>query len=404
MDKANPDIASDVTIPSENPSYIHGKNGEPSRYEVPNESGYFPAGSDDIGAVATLENVTIYNIDPDQYCKGELEKGEKALARGKLTWRDPDGGTADDVALVGECTVSENPDRRQPGVQEVIVFYLMTDDATIKISDKEFVLLLPKECILLDLTECTDDSMVLQMEGLLAARTKFHDQTSEVVTVEGVSEEGEGEEAKQSIKYPEELPDDAVSRALFRTSLQISRLIVSASKVGAEKIDSYGEKKRESVTKTKEVKVAKSSIAAAKAARSASEFALSKAVKLSDKISDVVGGKVGRAAAIKDGDRHSKKKARNLLLASFLAYAEVGGGASEGYEIMVKSAQMQATSFVAKKYGVEAAELARHTAGATTNFGRTALTARRVVNVKKLAKSAGKQMVKEGIKTTVGVK
>lgn len=276
MSKANPDVAFDATIPSENPSYIHGKNGEPSRYEIPNEPGYFPAGSDDIGAVASLEKVTIYKINPDQYCKGELEKGEKALASGKLTWRDPDGGTADDVVLVGECTVTENPDRRQPDVEDVIVFYLMMDDATTKVSEKEFVLLLPKECILLDFTECTDVRMILHMEGLLAARTKFHDQTSDLITVEGAPEEEEGGKVKQDVKYPEELPDDALSRAIFRTSLQISSLIVSASKVGAEKIDSYGEKKRESVTNTKEIKVTKSSIIAAKAARSASEFALSK--------------------------------------------------------------------------------------------------------------------------------
>ena len=84
---------------SEPPQYIAGQDGEPSRYEIPNEAGYFPAGSDDIGAVAELENVTLYQIHPRYH--GE-KKVDKPLARGKLTVRDPDGGTADDVVLVVE--------------------------------------------------------------------------------------------------------------------------------------------------------------------------------------------------------------------------------------------------------------------------------------------------------------
>lgn len=74
---------------------------------------------------------------------------------------------------------------------------------------------------------------------------------------------------------------------------------------------------------------------------------------------------------------------------------------SEGYELMVTAAKMQATSFVATKYGEDAAELARHTAGSAANFGRTALTARRIVNVKKIAKSAGKSAVKTAVKQSL---
>ena len=68
---------------------------------------------------------------------------------------------------------------------------------------------------------------------------------------------------------------------------------------------------------------------------------------------------------------------------------------------MVKSAKAQAVSFVSLKYGEDAGELARHTAGAAANFGSAALTARRVVNVKAIAKTAGKQMVKETIKSSI---
>ena len=363
---------------SEPPVYVTGTNGEPSRITIPREAGYFPAGSDDINALATVENVTLYQIHP-RYG----DKLDEPLASGTLTLRDPDGGTADDVALVGQCGD--------------IVFYVMNDDATTKTSENEFMLMLPDDCIVVDFTDASSDDgkkMILHIEGLLAARTKFHDETAIV---------DEEEKATGKPRYPEALPRDPISKSMFRTSAMMARMIVSASKKGAEKIDDYGEKKKDAIPedKMKNVQVGRTSIKMAKATRSVSEKTHSVTVTITDKISDVVGGKVGRAAAIKDGDTASKKKARRLLLASSIAYAEVANGAAEGYEIMVKSAKGQTTSFVAKKYGEEAAELARHTAGAAANFGRTALTARRVVNVKTMAKSAGKQMVKEQIKASL---
>ena len=122
---------------------------------------------------------------------------------------------------------------------------------------------------------------------------------------------------------------------------------------------------------------------------------------VSDKLSDALGGKVGRAVESKKGDSAIKRKGRDVLLASAMAYSEVGNGAAEGYELMVRSAQEQATSYVDKKYGKEAAELARHTAGTAANFGRAALTAKRVVNAKKLVKTAAKSRAKAAVKSAI---
>jgi len=366
-------------------------SSSPAHYRIPDEPGYFPAGSDDAGAIgieiekATLypRGPTLYRIHPpstetkDDGDNGDKsgkddDKGDDPLASGTLTLRDPDAGTADDVVLVGRC--------------DETLFYVMGDDAVTKVSATEFLLMLPEDCILMDLTGCADEE-ILKVEGLFAARTKFHDETAST--------------ADSTKEYPDELPDDAVSKALFRASVKVAQLTVSMGEMGASKIEAYGEKKKESVTETKDVKVGKTSIAIAKGTRAAAEKTHEVAETISGKISDVLGGKVGRAAAMKEGEGSTKKKARSLLMASTIAYGEVGRGASEGYELMVQSAQQQATSFVAKKYGMEAAELVRHTAGAAANFGRAALTARRVVNVKKVVKSAGKQMVKETIKNSL---
>lgn len=346
----------------------------PAHYRISDEPGYFPAGSDGAEALLVkIEDAELHQIHPRSH--------DGPLAIGTLTLRDPDDGTADDVALVGKCGDT--------------VFYVMNDDATTKTSDSKFYLMLPKECIAVDLTGCSP-SDVLRVESLLAARTKFHD----VTTKEGVNDGGSIAESSDSFTsiYPDNLPDDFVSRSMFWTSSKASQLLVAAGEKGASQIDAYGEKKKEMVTESRDVKVGKTGIKIAKGTRTIAEKTYTVTEKVSGKISDYLGGRVGRAVAIKEGDSASKKRVRSFLLASSISYAEIGQGASEGYERMVQSAQSQATSYVAKKYGKSAAELCRHTTGAAANFGRAALTAQRVVNVKKLVKSAGKQMVKEGIK------
>jgi hypothetical protein len=359
--------------PAKEASTAHSSNGrvadEPLHYTIPNEQGYFPAGSEEaVALLAEIKNATLYQVHPRF---GKTLDGP--LASGTLTLRDPDDGTADDVVLVGQCGDA--------------LFYVMADDATKKTSDFEFVLMLPDDCIVVDLTECGKDNVRI-VEALLAARTKFHDESADLAKPPTYS----------GIIYPENLPDDSVSRSMFYASRTVSQILVKAGELGASKIDSYGEKKKDGITKSKEVKVRQSSITLAKATRGVSERTFAVTESVTGKISDFIGEKLGKACSVKSGDSATKSKARTLLLASVLSYGEIGNGASECYEKVVKSAKSQATAFVAAKYGKSAAELCRHTAGAATNFGRAALTARRVVDPKKLIKSVAKHAVKESIK------
>ena len=347
---------------------------EPLHYTIPLEEGYFPAGSEDPAALlATIKNVTLYQVHP-RYGKTLVDAGP--LASGTLTLCDPDDGTADDVVLV--CTCGDT------------IFYVMSEDVSKKTSDREFVLMLPEDCIVVDLTECPKTD-VLRVEALLAARTKFRDDGDE-------GSAGTTTALSSKIVYPENLPDDAISRYMFWTSKQVSRILVSAGELGASKIETYGERQTGSITETKDVKVGKNSIKLAKASRKVSERTFAVAENVTGKISEFVGEKLGKACAVKGGDTATKAKARSLLLASTLSYGEMSNGASECYENVVRVAKAQATSFVAAKYGQSAAELCRHTAGAATNFGRAALTARRVVDPKTLIKSVAKHAVKESVK------
>lgn len=360
---------------------------EPLHYTIPNESGYFPAGSQDPSALLiSVDNVTLFQIIPNDGIGKEgvvnVENNDGPLGSGNLTLRDPDAGTADDVVLVGQCGD--------------VLFYIMADDATKKASKFEFVLLLPKDCIIIDMTECGQEN-VLRVEALLAARTKFYDATLEV---------GEPVQSSTSpgIIYPAELPNDNVSKSMFWAASQVSQMVIVAGKMGASKIDTYGEKMKGEIKdgeKTNNVQVGEAAIGAAKATRRGSEMVLNVTKSVTGAISDYLGGGIGKAAAIKDDDSALKKKARALLLASTISYGEISNGASECYELVVKSAKSQTTAFVAEKYGASAAEFVRHTTGAVANFGSAALTARRVVNPKKIVKSAAKAMIKETIKGSI---
>jgi hypothetical protein len=362
---------------------------EPLHYTIPNESGYFPAGSEDPSALLiSVDHVTLFQIIPNDTVGKEGgvnadNNDDGPLASGTLTLRDPDAGTADDVVLVGQCGD--------------VLFYIMADDATKKVSKFEFVLLLPKDCIIIDMTECGQEN-VLRVEALLAARTKFYD-----ATLEGVVEPTNLSTSSGGIIYPAELPNDNVSKSMFWAASQVSQMVVVAGKLGASKIDTYGEKRKGEIKDEEKtnVQVGDAAIGAAKATRRGSEMVLNVTKSVTGAMSDILGGGIGRAAAIKDDDSALKKKARALLLASTISYGEISNGASECYELVVKSAKSQTTAFVAEKYGASAAELCRHTTGAVANFGSAALTARRVVNPKKIVKSAAKAMIKETIKGSI---
>ena len=96
------------------------------------------------------------------------------------------------------------------------------------------MLLLPNDCILVDVKGASPET-ILHLEAVLAARTKFHDER----------------EQADAIVFPENLPDDSVSRGIYRTSRVMSRMIVGASGVVAKGIHAYGEKRKESITVTR---------------------------------------------------------------------------------------------------------------------------------------------------------
>ena len=130
------------------PVYEEHHDEVPAHFEIPSENGFFPAAASSQAAVASCCPATLYQMHPT-YKEKQLDH---PIATGTLVLSDPDDGTASQVALVGEC--------------DGITFYLLEDDATTKTSETEFMLLLPKDCILVDVSGAPPES-ILHLEAVL---------------------------------------------------------------------------------------------------------------------------------------------------------------------------------------------------------------------------------------------
>ena len=387
-------------------------------YTVPNESGYFPTGfTDEI--LVSCPNVQLYQMQNLQEQSAKSTKTPTLLSQGTLSLRDPAPGTPDEVVLVGEC--------------DGVMFYVMNEDVTFSISQTELALIcVPSmECLYLSLASAGSDCAVeehvlLHIQGLFAARTNLY-QSSSMLQDQVDLARGEGASSRDVIKTGQSdkpdkedirsmIPDDKLHQSIYQSSVWISKQIVRLSEVGAKQLGIHGEQHRSSIrssfnnnksekdtgeednaTSENSVKVHPKAIQTASHIRRLSKDVYRITEKVSDTISNFVGDKLGNAVTGKTTDGQSARSARQILRTSVLAYGEVTDGVSEGYDILARATKREATAYVAVKYGEEAADLARHTLGATINFGKTALTMRRVLNVKKVVSSSAKTAVKQSL-------
>jgi hypothetical protein len=344
---------------------------------IPDEKGYFPVASLESRTLSLGPNTKIHQLlkKSHEYRRRSTQHTEGTLlCCGTMLISDPVDGTPDAVMIVGTC--------------DETCFYVTNDDATVKVSPTEFVVLLPEDCLSINFdSEFTSDDEILLFEGTLAARTKFHDDS------EGVAEAT----MRRSL-----VPDGKMSQSVYTSAVWMADQLVTASHHGSQYISSMGERQRQSTERAeKPIKVSAAARNSAKAIRGVAKASYKIVSAVTDTVSNVVGGAIAKTL-VPPPDRDGKpgksdSALKSSLLTATLAFSEVSEGVDLGYEKMVRSAKDEATSFVAHKYGHEAAELARHTTGATANFGRAALTARRIISVKTIAKSSAKVALRQSI-------
>ena len=337
--------------------------GQVPVFTIPGEEGYFPTGRKDEYLVR-CETTRIYQFVP---IGGTIDTTSgNLLAEGPLTLRDPSPGTPEEVVLIGEC--------------EGIIFYLKKDDATVKLSNDDFVLFLPDECIGINLGSKEKEEIKLHVEGLLAYRTTFSEDLKKEDEFAGAS--------------------DKHFQTMVLMSQWLAEQIVKGSEYGASKIEKFGKHKRSKIKETKEVKISSTTMKTAKVTKKVAKGTNKVVTKVSDSITGVMGSAISNAVTPKSTDSKTKEKGRALLLATTKSVCEVLDGIGEGCSKLSTSMKKEGTAYVEAKYGKEAGELARNTAGATIHFTKAVLVTRRVINPKWVLKSGAKQAVKKTIKKT----
>lgn len=350
-------------------------------FAIPDEKGYFPVASSSKDDLSIGPNVRIHQLVKKscEYRRRSTQHSEGTLlCTGTLTLSDPVDGTADAVMLVGKC--------------EETCFYITNDDASVKVSPTEFVLLLPQDCLAIAFDpDHVSSQDILHFEGMLAARTKFHDDSEDVA---------------EALLRKSLLPDNQVSKAVHSAAVWMADQLVSASQVGSKCIAEYGESQRRVSEKaTAPAKVSATARNSARMVRGVAKGTHKVMVAVTETVSNVVGGAVANILIPereKDGTEKRPSLLRSSILTGILSISEVADGVDVGYETLVRSAKREATAYMAHKYGHEAAELTRHTAGATVHFGKAALTARRIISIQSIAKSSTKVAVKKSVSNFKG--
>lgn len=398
------------------PTLSETKDDHVPVYTLQNEDGYFPTGySEDI--LTSLNFAQLLQMHPNYAREPNVTSGSTSdsittsnhpestlLAEGLFTLRDPAHGTPSEVALIGECNG--------------ILFYVKQDDTIVKTSSNEFAIIFPEDCIAIhilndestsDEIKKENDSKLLHLEALFAARTNFLDKTHQVsdATVDTNIES----DIDNDIKF---MMDNKVSKKMFKFSKYMSKNINNVGVSGANYIANYGEVKRNQFLEKSEKQTSTSTDNNTNTASNRevsptvlyAAGALHKAGKVTNKVvqavgtnvSNVIGKTMAGTLTLKENDSNFTKNNKKVALSSALVFYNLANSTTQAYRLMANAAKEETVEYMNVKYGRDASELARKTMGASIEFGEAALSARRFLNVKQIVKASAKVALKESIK------
>jgi len=374
--------------------------------------------------VVSCPNCQIYQLPSVVIQKQGIEKKTKKnaplptlLSRGNLIFQDPSPGTPEEVVLVGEC--------------DGVIFYVTNQDVTLTLSSTELVLICNPalDCLYISFPANEELSHI---HALFAARTHtYQSEEGGIINKEQMESIQHSCSSLRSSNQDKDtdgignvehlIPEDTLHQSIYHSSVWIKKQVVLLSEVGAKQLEDHGERFRTSMRSSSTVStntttssstsdgdtatnsncsnvhIPPKAVESASHIRRFSKTVCKAAEHVSDSISTVVGEAISNSIVIQPTDKETTRAARQLLRTSVLAYGEISDGVEEAYETMSLATKKEATACVAVKYGEEAADLTRHTLGATNNFVKTALTCRRILNVKKVAKSSLKSAVKQSV-------
>mmetsp|Transcript_8189 Transcript_8189/g.24641 ORF Transcript_8189/g.24641 Transcript_8189/m.24641 type:complete len:398 (+) Transcript_8189:139-1332(+) len=355
----------------EGPQATEYSDGYVATREVGGEERIFPSPERTRTPLFTAA-AKIFQVHPG-YGKGSL------LATGTLHVMTPQQTEgAEEVSLVGECGETR--------------FFFKWTDTCIKIAPAEYMLMADTDCVGIELQSSSPEA-TSKFDHLLRDRCIFRVEEDPDATL--VPSDFQGD-ARRSL-YPE----DPTSQTVAKMTGWLCHAIMKASTGTANSIHSYGSKKTDAVTQSSG-DISLGHAKRSESIRSATEKARKVITRISDKLSRHVGDKLVKHVEVKPGDSGLKAKARQLAASALLAYAEVTDSLVSGYTLVMDSTKQESQKYVEKRYGENAKITVGNSTAAVTNVGVSAITARRVLSVRKIVKSNAKYIAKRHAQNFVG--
>mmetsp|Transcript_13678 Transcript_13678/g.24521 ORF Transcript_13678/g.24521 Transcript_13678/m.24521 type:complete len:417 (-) Transcript_13678:410-1660(-) len=312
------------------------------------------------------------------------------IAKGSFSVFSPSPGAAPSTdASLNSCTLILQVDSLR--------IFLTKEDRTVRISPREFMLLLPSDALGLWLpVENPALSQIFQDRCTFSVE----DGSASALLKETAAAMPPEEPGKDALQYASELDaaelerndtslkgtaDERTASKLLKMSAWLSAKIVDASDVAAGKVADYGERKVGEV-EPKEKDVSPSVVKASSVARKGAGKAHSLISKINDKLGEMAGNKLERHLQEDESDSEGKKRRQRMFVKSLQAYAEISDAMGEGYANILEASREPGTAYAEKKYGPNAAQSAENSIAAAYHAGSAAYNAKRVVNMKKVVK------------------
>jgi hypothetical protein len=320
-----------------------------------------------------LQNAQINNSTKSATLVPNLLSQEGSSTRAPVT--SPPG----EVRMIGEC--------------DGVIFYLSDEDA---ISQPEVTLMI---CV--PIAACTKNN--LHQAGKIVVEDRIELIHRDICTLNDHSKHAKFTTGKLEENIENLIPDDALNQAIYQSSIWIAKQIVLFSEAGAKQVEYHGEQWRctiirpvDGILQTEEQKYECDSslnvhpevVQQASYIRSFSKTVRNFVEQVSESVSNFLGILIGCCIAEKPTDGETTRYCRHLLRTTVLSCGEISEGVEEGFDIFARAAKREVTSCVAIHYGRDAADVTRHTLGTSINLIKTAITVRRVLNAKKVARSS----------------
>eukprot|EP00184_Porphyridium_aerugineum_P003625 CAMPEP_0184693872 /NCGR_PEP_ID=MMETSP0313-20130426/1995_1 /TAXON_ID=2792 /ORGANISM="Porphyridium aerugineum, Strain SAG 1380-2" /LENGTH=454 /DNA_ID=CAMNT_0027152047 /DNA_START=58 /DNA_END=1422 /DNA_ORIENTATION=+ len=319
---------------------------------------------------------------------------------------------------------------------DTIRFYITPQDATVKISNQEYMFLMPTDCLGLCLplgVPYQNANLTSLVDSILTHFFVYtHNFRIEMPTTPlGIQGEAENEvlaptdytlqqnqqaamDMLQKKRSDQLSQESRTAGRILKMSAWLSEKIVDQADKTTQKVEEVGHRKTMNLKdamnennaageKEKE-DLSKTAVMASSLARTSTRKTAKMVSRINDKVSGKASEKLEKHVEIRETDSDRKKRIRRITAASLEAYSQVSDALADGYGQVLETTQEQGKEYATIKYGPNGAQVAENVVATAYHTGSAAYNARRVVSVKKIASSHIKNAAKAQAESAAGIK